>query len=258
LNFGQPTGQLIADRFALAQGGGTCKAVWWGFYGSSFDQVPEPAPQNESFLVRLYRESAGLPGDVLWERVFANPLRVATGRFINTGPGPPEYRYEVSWPDCFEAQPGVDYWVTVAQWNLLSSRFRWETATAGEFAAQFPLGTPWQFLVGGGQLAYELWTPEPATLMSVVFGMLVMIRTRADRASYFRPRIRRAIRAGRPMHRPRFLWRYHHVGTASGIVRWRSRNRRAPHVCRGTKFLHPRGLPLAVSIDAARGDPPDR
>jgi hypothetical protein len=221
-NFGNPSGQLVADRFVLAQGGGVCKTIWWGFYGSDFDQVPEPAPQNESFMVRLYQESAGLPGALLWERIFDDPSRVATGRYIATGAGPPEYRYEISWPDCFEAQPGVNYWVTVAQLNLLSSRFRWETATGGEFALEFPLSSPWRVISGFGQLAYELWTPEPASFSSLALG-LCGIRLGRYRRDWLRNK--RVSRAARPVHKSRFLWRYHHVGAASGIVSWRFRNR---------------------------------
>ncbi|MCK6457703.1 MAG: hypothetical protein L6Q92_14380, partial [Phycisphaerae bacterium] len=62
------------------------------------------------------------------------------------------------------------------------STFRWEKSNGGEFAVQNPIGVPWILMTGFNQMAYELWTPEPATgALGVLAWMIVARRTRRRR-----------------------------------------------------------------------------
>ncbi len=173
---GLPSGQLVADKFILNTDLPVCRILWWGAYGSSLDQVPEPAPTTETMRIRFMEDAGGLPGQVLDNFVIVNPLRQATGFSIATGPGPPEYRYTAELSSCLAPQTGVAYWLEIAQFGDQTSRFRWEASnTGGEFAVRFPIDTPYRLVGGLGQLAYELRTPEPCSgaLMALAAGYLL-------------------------------------------------------------------------------------
>ncbi|MCK6457867.1 MAG: hypothetical protein L6Q92_15215, partial [Phycisphaerae bacterium] len=75
----------------------------------------------------------------------------------------------------------TDFWLEVSQVGDPFSTFRWETSSGGELAVQAPMGNPWT-LISPGQLAYELWTPEPTTgALGVLAWMIVARRTRRRR-----------------------------------------------------------------------------
>jgi hypothetical protein len=171
--------ELIADKFPGPQLP-ICRAVWWSFYGSSLAQQVEPPPLTETIRIRFYDDAGGLPGTVLWEEPFANPPRLATGFGIATGPGPPEFRYQVDFQHCFAPTVGAPYWIEIAQLGDLGSRFRWENSnTPGEFAVQFPIGTPWHLAASTAQMAYELRTPEPCSGALLLLGLVSCLRRRA-------------------------------------------------------------------------------
>ncbi len=177
-DFGNPTSELLADKFSLLQPAHLGRVRFWGFYGSSFAQVLEPPPISETMRIRIYGDASGLPGGILFESFLVNPSRVATGISIPTGLGPPEYLYDVSLPNTFEIPANTNLWIEIAQLGDINSRFRWENSnTAGEFAVQFPIGTPWH-LNSDGQLAYELWTPEPCSGGLLALGLCYMLRCR--------------------------------------------------------------------------------
>jgi hypothetical protein len=167
-DFGNPTSQLVADRFRLLRFDPVTvrRVVWWGFYGGMEEPVDPPPPDIETMRVRFYRHQISLPGELLFEETFLNPTREWTGLVVSSQRK--EYRYEVWLTQGFEAQPLTFYWVEIAQIGNIDSRFRWETSSGGEFANQFPIGSPWQLNVGAS-VAYELWTPEPSS--AVLFGL---------------------------------------------------------------------------------------
>jgi hypothetical protein len=181
-DFGNVTGALRADRFRLLRFDPVTvrRVVWWGFYGGLEEPVDPPPPDIETMRVRFYRHRISLPGELLFEETFINPTREWTGRIVSSQRK--EYRYEVWLTQGFEAQPLTFYWVEVAQIGDPTSRFRWENSDGGEYAVQFPIGSPWQLNVGI-QLAYELWTPEPtsAALLGLGFIGAVMRRPRVRR-----------------------------------------------------------------------------
>ena len=180
-DFGNPTGQLVADAFIFEQSAPICRTRFWGFYGSEFAQTPEPAPDIETMRVRIYADSNGLPGDIVSEHTVLNPSRTATGFSIAIGPGPLEYLYEVEFPSCFIASAGTPYWFEAAQLGEIDSRFRIESSSIrGGFAVQFPIDTPWRLTPETrGQLAYELWTPEPCSGALLALGFAYSLNRRA-------------------------------------------------------------------------------
>src|SRR5262249_51695891 len=63
----QPNSSLLADAFTLTQDSILSRVRFWGFYGSSLAQQVEPPPANETMRFRIYSDSPGLPGDLLYE-----------------------------------------------------------------------------------------------------------------------------------------------------------------------------------------------
>lgn len=178
-DFGSPTSELLADAFNLSQSSTLRRVRFWGFYGSSFAQELEPPPLDETMRVRIYENADGLPGAVLYEAFVANPTRVATGISIPTGVGPLEYLYDAPLPSSFAVPANTNLWIEIAQFGDINSRFRWENSnTAGGFAVQFPIGTPWH-VNPNGQMAYELWTPEPYSGVLLGLGCACLLRRRA-------------------------------------------------------------------------------
>lgn len=169
------TSSLLADRFSVSESAVLCRVRFWGFYGSSLAQQPEPAPLIETMRIRIYDEVAGLPGTTLFENYVSNPSRSATGISIPTGPNPPEYLFNAPLDACFSLESNTQYWIEIAQVGDIESRFRWENSnTPGEYAVQFPVGSAWSVTIGSGQMAYELWTPEPHT--SALLGLALAYR----------------------------------------------------------------------------------
>ena len=168
--FGQITGQLVADRFELAGGGEVCRVVAWAFFGGMSEPFDPPPPATETLRVRFYDEAAGLPGSELLSQTFVDPPRVWTGSFVALGPLRREYRYEFHLNPCFAAAPGTAYWVELSQIGIPESHYRWENSAGFTSAVQFPLGTPWRTLPA--ELAYELWTPEPPGILLIGAGMM--------------------------------------------------------------------------------------
>ncbi|MCK6457868.1 MAG: hypothetical protein L6Q92_15220 [Phycisphaerae bacterium] len=172
---------LSADRFRLTQANVVYKLTAWGYFGRQIEDLDPLPPVTETMRVRFYADAGGVPGELRYEEEFLNPSRVFTGFFVSGGPVRKEYRYDVTLSAGFPVAANTDFWLEVAQIGDLSSRFQWEssTSTTDGFAQQFPIGNPWQYISGIGQLAYELRTPEPgsgALVLSV--GMLMARRTR--------------------------------------------------------------------------------
>ncbi len=178
-NAGQLNGELVADDFVLSADALVCKVRAYAFFGGTGVDDPGP-PDQETVRVRILSDVGGLPNEpALVEHYLENPLRTWTGQFINISLARKEYLYEIAMPDCFAAQANTKYWLEIAQIDNANSFFRWESANlAGGFALRFPIDTPWRHSSEtAGQLAYELWTPEPGS--GVLVGLVgLMLRRR--------------------------------------------------------------------------------
>jgi len=128
----------------------------------------------------VYAENLGLPGEILAETVIPSPSRAWTGRFVGLAPVRREYQYEAILPQCFQVQRNIPYWIEISQVGDIQSRFRWESANGENFAVRFPIDTPYRLITNVGELAYELWTPEPCSgaLLTLAFARLLKRRAR--------------------------------------------------------------------------------
>jgi len=178
-DFGQPTAELVADTFSLAQPACIARVVGFGFYGGG-DSILDPLPPvTETIRVRFYSDVAGLPGELLSEAIFLDSPREWTGATVGVSPRRKEYRYQFDLPLCFPADTETPYWIEIAQIGDADSLWRWESANGGEFAVRFPIDTPYRIVHGLGQLAYELRTPELSSLNSVGLAVMVLLARRS-------------------------------------------------------------------------------
>jgi hypothetical protein len=157
----RPNWALLADDVTLSTPATIRRVTWWGFY----DQDNPPA--SETMRIRLYdaRPGDGLPGAMLYERLFLNPSRMATGRVIIVL-DPHEYFYDVVLPTPFAMQADTTYWLEIAQIGDRSTGFRWEDSVSdNRRRAGIHSGiSDWQNLPNMADQAFQLWTvPEPAT-----------------------------------------------------------------------------------------------
>jgi hypothetical protein len=112
-------------------------------------------PSTETFQIQLFSNSAGLPGDLLFQTTTSDPSRAWTGQLINIAGARKEYFYRLVLPQCFSVEANTTYWLEIAQLGDINSRFRWENSnTLDGFAVQFPIGTPWRLSSNPSQLAY--------------------------------------------------------------------------------------------------------
>jgi len=175
-DFGHTSGSLIADAFSLNNAANICRANVYGFFGGTSPGLDPLPPVSETIRVRIWSDASGLPGAVLQEALLQNPSRTWTGFFVALGPIRKEYLYQLEIPGCFAAQAGESYWLEVDQIDDVGSLFRWENANLfGGFAQRFPIDSPWRSSSSNqGQMAYDLWTPEPSAgaLLAIAVGIL--------------------------------------------------------------------------------------
>ncbi len=175
---GLPSGALHADTFSLSQSAELCRVKAFAFFGGTGVDDPEP-PAAETVRIRFFADIVGLPSEPpIDEASFQNPTRTWTGQFINISLARKEYLYDIPLEQCVSLTAGIPYWIEFAQLGDQQSNMRWENANvAGGFAIQFPLGTGWHLSSPTrGQLAYELWTPEPGS--GVLVGLVGLVLRR--------------------------------------------------------------------------------
>lgn len=182
---GMQSWQREADDFMLPNAATLRRVSWYGFYGGTFDPPPEPPPTIEEMRIRFYnaRPSDGLPGDVLFEESFLNPMRMATGESVIVGYPHPEYLYQVDLSTPFALASNTPYWLEIVQIGNLDSHIRWETSAAdlNGRAVINPFVPDWQ-PVGTSDLAFQLLSiPESATLNLFAVGALAVTAKLAPR-----------------------------------------------------------------------------
>lgn len=172
--------QELADDVFLAQPATLRRIVWHGFYGDSLKNNPEPPPVTETMRVRIYDDVAGLPNSILYEELFLNPSRIATGEVILTGPAPPEQRYQVDLVQPFELQSNTRYWLSISQMGDPDSAFRWETSqgTGIPYVFRSVFFPNWRLSGAVSNLSFQLLNvPEPGCCIWLL-GATVFLRRR--------------------------------------------------------------------------------
>jgi hypothetical protein len=184
---GIPLWQRSADNFALGTSAFISGVRWWGFYGSTFDDYPEPPPSSESMRIRFYADQPAhhVPDEanILYEETFANPLRLPTGRMILTGSSPPEYMFHAPLSSPVWLTADVHYWLEIVQLENPDSYFRWEYSITQQDGFLFVNQDVQEWDVyPGADTAYQLMTvPEPASLVLLTSASLVAARTRGGK-----------------------------------------------------------------------------
>jgi hypothetical protein len=137
--------------------------------------------------VRIYgaRAGDGLPDDanILSETTVQDPVRINTGRRIQTGIGPYEYRFEASLAAPVSLASDTPYWLEVVQIGDITTHFRWEDSVSelGGFAFMNQgTGGDWRSSLPGADygLAFQLISPEPASLVLLGTGLFWLMRRR--------------------------------------------------------------------------------
>lgn len=182
--FGQPYWQRLADDFVLGSPSEAIALTYWGFYDAD---NPPPA---EAMRIRILGARAGdmLPdeGNVLSETTVQNPSRAATGRFIGVGILPKEYRYEAILAAPVSFMANTKYWLEIVQLGDITTKFRWEDSVAeftGHAFVNPATGGDWYSSLPGGDadLAFQLISPEPASLAMLAVGIPCLWRRRKSR-----------------------------------------------------------------------------
>lgn len=183
--------QQLADDILLASPATIRRIVFWGFYGGTFDPVPQQPPITETFRVRFYgaRPGDGLPDDnnIFFEETFLDPSRTATGRPILTGPLPPEFVYQIDLLSPVSLAANTPVWLEIVQLGDIDSLFRWEFSPSSNtpFAVLNSLGGDWHLTTLNADLAFQLLTiPEPESLILVWSGVLLFLRKRKKGGVY--------------------------------------------------------------------------
>ena len=129
----------VADDFVLADSIPITGFTLWGGYNNG----PTVA---DSFLIRLFADSVGQPGALLWESAPESTSRTLTGATVLSGIYP-EYLYTVTLPMPFPAQAGVRYWLGIVNPMPEAETWQWEltspTGSPSPGIQRFD-GTAWQ------------------------------------------------------------------------------------------------------------------
>jgi len=174
--------QRVADDILLTEAATIRHITWWGFYGSSMAEEPQPAPETETMRIRFYhaRPGDGLPDDdnILYEESFLNPSRTATGTviWVPPPPGPLEYIYEADFEEPVLLDADTPYWVEIVQSGDIESLFRWEFSVAElTGVAVINPGHDWERTTSMiTDNAFQLSTiPEPSAVGLVGLGVFI-------------------------------------------------------------------------------------
>lgn len=171
--FGQPYWQRLADDFVLGSADQAIGLTYWGFYDA------DNPPATETMRIRILRARAGdlLPDEnnVVSETTIQNPSREATGRIIQVGIGPHEYRYQASLVSPVDLEAATKYWIEVVQIGDITTKFRWEDSVTDLDGISFinPAVVDWRSSLPGApaDTAFQLISPEPASVVLLALGL---------------------------------------------------------------------------------------
>lgn len=152
---GQANGQLIAESFPVLNQDQIRSVRWWGRSENNFFTDLQ---NMETFTVRLYSSSGGLPGTILAEKTVsvADSLPSAIGTASN---GSTVYRHRVNF-DAPVSIPSGTYWISIGATTTDKNGDGWywsttQTNADNTFAAQIPVGNAFQ-TSGFDDLCFEV------------------------------------------------------------------------------------------------------
>ena len=183
-DYPEPVWQQAADDILLVETAVIHHLVWWGFYGGNFSGSTDPPTGPETMRVRFYdaKPDDGLPGGTMYEESFLNPSRTATGRIVAANYGD-EYTFEVDLTTPFQLDAGTPLWLEIVQVGDLDSTFRWEYSPGDGTPYAFinPYVPDWTQSILTSNVAFQLVTPEPATLLLLALGCVLALKRNGHR-----------------------------------------------------------------------------
>lgn len=135
----------VADDFQLSQPAEIVGIKWWGGYGSPYQPTP-----IDNFIIMLFDDNAGEPGNLLQYFNVGAAVRNATGDWVNHPDpfsgfeGAPEFEYFFNLPTSFVASANTRYWLSIV--NIPSAdSWGWEASSPGIVQRSFnnPVNGPW-------------------------------------------------------------------------------------------------------------------
>ena len=167
--------QSIADNFVLGSSLKVNRIVLWGGY------YPGNTPLAvDDFTVIIYRDNAGVPGTVVYNRDgIVSTERTDTGVDLF---GVDEYRFTLDLPNPSTLSPGT-YWVEIFNdTTAITDDFFWETGTldaangiAGSVWATVVPGANWN-IDGSTDLAFQIYGVQPTAPIPTMneWGMILL------------------------------------------------------------------------------------
>lgn len=129
--------------------------------------------------IRFYcaRPSDGLPddGNIIFEELFLDPSRTATGNLVNVGGFPEEFQFEVDLATPANLESDVLYWLEIVQIGDVESHFRWEDGFGIVDGFAFINGNVPDWQSTPGSRAFQLLIPEPSSYLFFMCSLGLLI-----------------------------------------------------------------------------------
>jgi hypothetical protein len=193
--------QFVADDFQCTDPDSIKAVRWWGSY---FSETAAPRPDGyASFTIAFFLSTPGQPEAHPYSLPVAPPVATylnITAQEVNVGREENDefvYRYDAYLPKAFDqwtwsqsADNGIpgELWIGIFANTSGVDSWGWEAALVThpvlDYAAYANIGTGWQWQSSQNtDMAFELMTPEPATLALLGLGAAALAaRARRRRA----------------------------------------------------------------------------
>lgn len=125
-----------ADDFSVTSGTSLSNLCWWGFY-FDFDGFvgcsPSAGDSADNFLVTIYSDASGVPGNVISGPVSPiNLVKTDTGADISyLARTVRRYKFEAQLPTPLAVTPGACYWIEIVNHTSGDCLWMWETSSIG-------------------------------------------------------------------------------------------------------------------------------
>lgn len=160
--------QAIAENFSLGTSTSIGAVGCWGVYFTNNIQV-------DNFTVKIYADSFGLPGTLLYSGAPTSTTSIDTG--VDAF-GVDVYETTMTLGSAFNASAGTQYWVSIINSTGLGSDWGWVTSSSDSVGAfTLDYGGSWNPLGTSSSLRlYDV--PAPSSLALLGLGGLIAGRRR--------------------------------------------------------------------------------